>query len=262
MRLSKTLQKLRAGRTARVCSLGHYIPHFLRHAAQYNYDCVWLDLEHRGLEHREVQALLAYSHLADIDVMVRPRTTEKAGLYRYLEDGATGLMIPHVSSAEKARQLVSDVRFPPLGDRGLDGAGFDSDFSYDGAAYPVLANRETFLVVQIESPQAVQNVGNIAASGVDAIFIGTGDLGLRLRHTPDAPDLETAIEQVAQACAGHDLPWGCPVGSPEDLRKRESQGATLLAYGGEFRAIVAMFESASRAFDAGDAQIESEPLDQ
>lgn len=72
---------------------------------------------------REVEALLAFSHLFDIDIMLRPPTLEKTRLYRYLEDGAAGLMIPHVSTAGKAKMLVDAVKFPPLGDRGLDNAG-------------------------------------------------------------------------------------------------------------------------------------------
>ena len=72
--------------------------------------------------------MIYQAHLHDIDMMVRPSTLEKTKLYRYLEDGAAGLMIPHVSDAEKARALVNAVKFPPLGDRGIDAAGLDSNF--------------------------------------------------------------------------------------------------------------------------------------
>jgi len=154
VRKSKTLAKLRANEPVRMCALGHFIPAFIRHAAHHGFDCIWLDLEHRAMSDREVQALLAYFHLFDIDCMLRPPTLEKTRLYRYLEDGATGLMIPHVSTADKARMLVDAVKFPPLGDRGLDGAGLDSDFILAGGdEYVEAANRETFLVVQIETPQ-------------------------------------------------------------------------------------------------------------
>ena len=118
MRKSKTLARIRAGEHVRTCVLGHYIPAFICHAARAGYDCIWLDLEHRALTIHQNQALFAFSHLYDIDIMVRAPTLEKTGLYRYLEDGAAGLMIPHVSTAEKARMLVDSVKFPPLGDRG------------------------------------------------------------------------------------------------------------------------------------------------
>ena len=134
---------------------------------------------------REVEALLLTSHRFDIDIMVRPPTLEKTGLYRYLEDGAAGLMIPHVSTVEKAEMLVQAVKFPPIGDRGLDNAGLDADYHiHDPDPYAAWANRETFLCVQIETPEAVRNVDAIAAvNGIDMIFVGPGDLGLRLRQT-------------------------------------------------------------------------------
>ncbi len=109
MRKSKTLAKIRAGEVARFCCLGHFIPAYIRHAAHFGYDCIWLDLEHRCIDDREVQALLAFFHLFDIDCMLRAPTFEKTRLYRYLEDGATGLMIPHVSTPEKAATLADSV---------------------------------------------------------------------------------------------------------------------------------------------------------
>ena len=117
MRRSKTLARFRNNEAVRLCNLGHYIPAFVKHAAHYGFDAIWLDLEHRLIDEREVQALLAFAHLADIDIMLRPPTLEKTRLYRYLEDGASGLMIPHVSTPEKAQMLVDAVKFPPLGDR-------------------------------------------------------------------------------------------------------------------------------------------------
>ena len=77
---------------------------------------------------REVQALLALCHYNDIDCMVRPPTVERGRLYRYLEDGATGFMMPFVSTVEMAQQVVSAVKFPPLGNRGFEGAGLDADY--------------------------------------------------------------------------------------------------------------------------------------
>lgn len=240
MRPSKTITRWRSGDVARVCALGHFVPSYLRHAAHFGFDCIWLDLEHRLIDEREVQLLLTYSHLYNIDIMLRSPTLEKTRLYRYLEDGAAGLMIPHVSTAEKAKMLVDAVKFPPIGDRGLDGAGFDSDFILAGGPqFPQEANANTFLVVQIETPEAVENVEEIAAvEGVDALFVGPGDLGLRLQHIESDLTLEKAFERVAAAARKSNKVWGCPVASAEDLQKRRDQGARLLARGGDFMALM------------------------
>lgn len=235
MRKSKVLQRIRKSEVIRTCVIGHYIPAYLCHAARAGYDCVWLDLEHRALTIYQVQALLAFSHLYDIDVMLRPPTLEKTGLYRYLEDGAAGLLIPHVSTVEKAEMLVDAVKFPPLGDRGIDNAGLDADFHiHDADEYTQWVNRETFLCVQIETPEGVRNVDAIASvEGVDMIFVGPGDLGLRLRQTGEMT-LDEAWEAVATACKKHGVAFGGPTLGLAEMQKRREMGAQILVNSSEF----------------------------
>ncbi|MCG8598750.1 MAG: aldolase/citrate lyase family protein [Verrucomicrobiales bacterium] len=237
MRISKTLARIRAGEPIRTCVLGHYIPAYVCHAARAGYDCIWLDLEHRALTIHQIQALLAFSHLYDIDIMVRAPTLEKTGLYRFLEDGAAGIMIPHVSTAEKAKMLVDSVKFPPLGDRGIDNAGLDADFHiHDPDEYVAWANKETFLCVQIETPEAVHNIDEIASvEGVDLVFVGPGDLGLRLRQSGEMT-LDEAWERVASACKKHGKAFGGPAMPQSEMEKRHALGAQFLVNASEFGA--------------------------
>jgi len=250
MRRSKTLARIRNGEVIRACVMGHYLPAYVCHAARAGYDCIWLDLEHRALTIREVQAILAFSHLYDIDIMLRPPTLEKTGLYRYLEDGAAGLLVPHVSTAEKAATLVSAVKFPPLGDRGIDNAGLDADFLlHDPDEYVEWANHETFLAVQIETPEAVRNAEEIVAvEGVDLVFVGPGDLGLRLRQTGEMT-LDEAWEAVAAACRKHGKAFGGPAIPPEEMKKRREQGAQLLVNDSEFHSMKTALQENIRRFD-------------
>ena len=249
MRKNNVLAKIRAGQPARLAMMGYFLPPFIAFAAHYGFDGIWLDLEHHNFDRREVQSLLAFFHLYDIDCYVRPATREKAELYRFLEDGATGLMMPMVNSAAEARQLVDAVKFPPLGGRGLDGTGLDTDYGMaDRDAYPEAANRETFLVVQIETPEAVARADEIAAvDGVEGLFIGPGDLGLRLKHDPQGLlDMPNAVAQVSTAAAAHGKAWGQPAFSTEHLRQLVAQGARIIAHGGEYAAIKVMLEERGR----------------
>ena len=239
MRKSKTLARIRNGEAVRICALGHYIPCYIKYAAEYGFDCVWLDLEHRAMDDREGQALMAFFPKYDIDCLLRTSTLAKSKLYRYLEDGASGFLVPHVSTPEKAQAMVDACKFPPIGDRGLDGAGMDNDYMLFDDDYPARTNAETFLVVQIETPEAVDNVDAIASiEGVDGLFVGSGDLGFRLKQSPDYPDLETCIEKVATAAKKHGKAWGLPVGSPEAVQQRKDQGAQLMPRGGEVTALI------------------------
>jgi len=240
-RPSKVLAKIRAGQVARVCNLPNFLPFFPRMAAHFGYDAVWVDGEHRPFDVKEAQSLIAYHHLADIDCLWRPPTFEKGALYRLLEDGASGLMIPHVSTPEKAQALVQAVKFPPLGDRGLDGSGLDGDFYVNmSSSYPKDANRETYLVVQIETPQALENVDEIAATpGVDVLFLGPGDMSLRLNCSPSVndPEMKEAQKKVAAAAKKHGKAWGRPVGTAADVKTIVDLGAQLVVLGGAFLAI-------------------------
>ena len=238
MRASKVLSKIRAGKRAKIAMMGHFMPMFIAYAAEYGFDGIWLDLEHRAMDSREVQALLAFFHLYDIDCILRPATQEKASLYRYLEDGATGLMIPHVNDAATVADLVSKVKFPPLGDRGLEGRGLEANFGLDTAiskdAFVDYATKQTFLSVQIETPQSVENLPEIAAvDGLDMLFVGPSDLSLRMNLLPEDQRLalEETLRRVNTVSREHNLAWGCLARTPDQLKQFADMGANFLLWG-------------------------------
>ena len=239
IRKSKILAKFRSGGFARVCGLGHYLPFYVRHAAHENFDGIWLDLEHRAMGPRELQAMMLWCQRFDIDCMVRAPTLEHTRLYRYLEDGASGLMMPLVPDAARAEQIVQAVKVPPQGNRGLDGAGLDADFGLDfwrpDTTYCEDANEETFLITQLESPEAVANAESIAAvPGVDGLFIGPGDLGRRLQVVGREAELPAMIESVAAAARNAGKAWAITASSIEDIRRYREMGAQLVPWGGDF----------------------------
>jgi len=242
MRNSKILAKIRAGKSAKIAMMGHFLPPFVAYAASLGYDGIWLDLEHRPMDSREIQAMLAYFHLYDIDCMLRTPTREKGQLYRYLEDGATGLIVPHVSDVESGRELVQKVKFPPLGDRGLEGRGLEANFGLDipGTRDPLIehALRETFLVLQIETPQALAAADEIAAiPGVDGLYIGPQDLRLRMLHVPEDEryTTEAAVERIAAICARHSKAWGSLARTIDELQQHAALGSQLLVWGADAR---------------------------
>lgn len=222
-------------------------------AAHFHYDGIWVDAEHRVWDPREIDSMIGRHYAADIDCIWRPPTKEKNGLYRLLEDGASGLMIPHVSTAEQAKSLVQAMKFPPLGDRGFDGAGRDASFWFGAPKdYVAQANLETFLVVQIETQEALDNVDAIAAvPGVDVLFIGPGDLSLRLGCAPGVndPTMMEAQKRVAAAARQHGKTWGRPVGNAEDAATIIGIGALFVVLGSEFVALIHQMTTCSNHFD-------------
>ncbi len=220
-------------------------------AAHFGYDGLWVDGEHRAWDATAQREMILRHHLAGIDCVFRPSAVEKADLSRVLEDGASALMIPMVNTPERARDLVQAAKFPPLGDRGLDGSGLDAQFWVGRSAdYLEQANRETALILQIETPQAVERVEEIASvEGVDILFMGPGDLSVRLGCAPSLqePKLRAVLERMAAACARHGKPWGFPAGTVEDVRTLVAMGALFVNFGGEFMGVLKELERCGAA---------------
>lgn len=238
MRRSRVMEKLRAGEAVRIAMTGHVLPPFLAYAAHNGYDCVWLDMEHHPLDEGEVRSMLAFAQLFDVDVVLRPNTREKMRLGRYLEDGAAGLAIPQVSTADEVRDLVEKVKFPPLGERGMGSPNLQSRYGLDARGdHENLAShalRETFLLVQLETPAGLANLDEMAAvPGFEGFFVGPTDLALRMRHEPEQRRVgyfET-LRLLNDACRRHGLVWGSNPASTAELQVFHDMGAQLLLWG-------------------------------
>jgi 4-hydroxy-2-oxoheptanedioate aldolase len=148
-------------------------------------------------------------------------------------------MIPRVRTVEYVRRVVEYVKFPPVGRRGIDGVNADADWGFiELTDYLAQANERTFIVIQIEDPEAVEIVDEIAAiDGVDVLFVGPGDLSLgygvpgQSRH----PKVERAINLVAEACAKHGKAAGTPAIDAEDTRKLLERGYRLFTTSADYR---------------------------
>ncbi|MBL9211371.1 MAG: hypothetical protein JNL92_12950 [Opitutaceae bacterium] len=255
MRPSLVRSRLRQGKAARIACLYYPTAMLPAHAAAAGFDAIWLDAEHSTWERRELQRLIALHHLANIDCIVRTGSRNATELYHLLEDGATGLMCPLVNTPADAAAIAQAVKFPPVGQRGLDGAGLDNDYYLAGTAtYPAAANAETFLIVQIETPEALANLDAIAGTpGVDGLFIGPGDLSLRFGCPLDwkNPKMIEAQAIVAAAAKRHGKAWGRPSGTAEDIAELARQGAQLIAHGSDFGAVMRMMPAFAKTMKDG-----------
>lgn len=253
MRSSRIRSRLKNNQVARIACLYYPTVMMPAHAAQAGFDALWLDNEHNTWDRREIQRMLSLHHLADIDCIVRTGSRTPTELYRLLEDGATALLIPLVNSREEARALVQAVKFPPIGQRGVDGAGLDNGFGLNGReGYFDAANRETLLIIQIESPEALAVIDQIASvPGLDGLFIGPGDLSLRLNCPMDwaHPAMSQAQACVAAAAAKHGIAWGRPARTAEDIRSLAALGGRLIAHGSDYGAVSQMLPQFGARFN-------------
>ena len=118
------------------------------------------------------------------------------------------------------------------------------------------ANAETFLIVQIESPEALANLDRIAGTpGIDGIFVGPGDLALRLDCPMDwtLPKMTAAEDAVAAAAKKHRIAWGRPAGNVEQIARVMRKGGRLIAHGSDFGAIMTMLPTYAKNLAEGTA---------
>ncbi len=240
---SRTLNKLRAGEFVRVAGMSRLSDPWLAEViGRTGYDVIWFDMEHRAFPYSVIDPISLACRATNIDLMVRVLKTGYTAPMRALEFGANGLMIPHIRSAEEARQWVEWTRFPPLGKRGFDGAGSDADYGFaNPLEYMKHANEETFLMLQIEDKEAVDSIEEIAAvEGVDLLFVGPGDLTLSygVPMQTGHPLIQKAIDRVAEATAKHGKWWGIPTGSPESAQSMLDRGARFITCGGDHGALI------------------------
>jgi 2-keto-3-deoxy-L-rhamnonate aldolase RhmA len=142
------------------------------------FDWLFLDLEH-GTMSIDAAAQIATAALdAGIAPLARVPNGEYAIATRLLDNGALGIVMPHVDTAEAARRVVEQLKYPPTGHRSMGGIGphYSLRLALTGEAASAL-NAANLTVVMLETPAAIANAEAIAAvPGIDVLLIGTNDL--------------------------------------------------------------------------------------
>jgi 4-hydroxy-2-oxoheptanedioate aldolase len=198
-------------------------------------DCIWMDIEHMPTSVETLSQMIRATRVGVSDVMARMAKGEFMLMGRLLEAGAQGIMYPRCDNAKEAREVVRWAKFAPLGERGFMGANMDQPYgSMDMGEYVQFANRETFLVIQVESPRAVKQSRAIAeVEGVDVVFFGPGDFSVLCGRPGDFknPVLRQARARAARDALAAGKRFGTLVFSVDMAKECLDLGATLLCYG-------------------------------
>lgn len=261
MRKSKVLHKLRAGSFVSCFKVNIPDPRVADIAALTGFDCVWVDMEHIGQDWTNLAASIWATKSQDTDILVRVSRGSYSDYIRPLELDATGIMVPHVMSAEEAREVVHKTRFHPLGRRPLDGGNNDGAYTMmDFNRYIEEANRERFIILQIEDPEPLKHLDEIASlGGYDMLFFGPGDFsqGIGAIGQWDHPDITSARRQVAETARKHGKFAGT-VGSPANLNELKSMGYQFVSVGADVVGLSQYCQKMLSAFDTEERKNSSE----
>jgi 2-keto-3-deoxy-L-rhamnonate aldolase RhmA len=176
------------------------------------FDFLSLDLEHSSLDVDTAAQIAMTATMAGIAPLVRAPQTALHDAARLLDSGAQGVIVPHVSSAREAREIVDLFRYPPAGHRSIAALMPQLAFERHPAAEAArLVDDETLLVAMLETQEAIDAADEIAAvGGIDVLLVGTHDLcaGMGIPGRVDDPRIEAAYRHVIAACRRYGISAG------------------------------------------------------
>lgn len=198
-------------------------------------DCLCLDAEHAPFDRLAIDHAVLAARAGGMEVLVRIPAVTPEHVLNALDCGATGVVAPHIRSAAEARALVAMARYGP-GGRGYAGSSRAAGYTTRPmAAHLAGSAARTVVVAQIEDPEAVEAIDDIAAvPGVDALFVGRVDL--TVAYGADSQDdalVVAAVEAICAAGRRHGVPVGMFLARPSDVPHWRAQGATFFLLGSD-----------------------------
>ncbi|MFW6116332.1 MAG: HpcH/HpaI aldolase family protein [bacterium] len=208
MNVNKAKEKLRRGETVFGCMCIMHHPSVVEILGYAGFDVVCIDGEHAPLDRQTCEHMVRAAECVGITPIFRSALNHPDEILPYLDTGITGVMVPHVNSAEEAQRVVDAVKYAPLGKRGMT-PGRANAYAVSGVPtkrYIEASNRETLVLVQIEEAEAVRNLPEmLEINGIDVYVIGPGDLSHSLgysgqrEHPEVLKVIDNIIDQVLEA---------------------------------------------------------------
>ena len=165
-----------------------------------------------------------------------------------LDIGAYGVVWPHVSTVEEARNAVSACRYPRLssaprynppgirGDAPARAAKYwglsQPDYYARADVWPLAPQGEILAIIQCEDTKAIENLPRMLQEvpGIGVVLIGEGDLSQELGHPREYehPVVAEAIERILKICKDHNVPCGHPHPDAKNIERLIASGYRFL----------------------------------
>ena len=190
------------------------------------FDGAWIETEHGPFDFADLPDLTRACDLWGMTSVVRVNLNLPGVIYRTLDVGAQGVVVPHVDTAEQARAVVDAGKFAPIGHRG----NYGGRQSFGVEDYLTRANDETLLVVLIEDVVAIENLDEIlAVDHIDCFFVAPGDLSqsMGLPGGMNNPEVQRVVDDAVERIIAAGRVAGS-LASIETVEETIAKGARLL----------------------------------
>jgi 2-keto-3-deoxy-L-rhamnonate aldolase RhmA len=200
--------------------------------AGHGFDFLAIDMEHTTISLEQAQRIIAASQSFGVPCLPRPVSHSNDWIKPLLDSGADGIVAPMVNNKNQSEEILNLLKFSPEGKRsfGVNRAhGYGSNF----ASYVANWNKSSIYIAQIETKEAVANIGEIlSSSNLDGIMIGpydmSGSLGVPGETTH--PLVQEAEKTVITACKSAGKSCGTQLAdfSEENIQKAIAKGYTFI----------------------------------
>ena len=195
---------------------------------QLGFDFVVIDEEHAPFDRVTTDQALLAARASNIAGIVRVPEANPSQLLGVLDAGATGVLVPHVYSAQKAEDLVAACRYRG-GKRGFSNTTRAGDYGSLGfQKHAEQSDAYVTVIAMIEDIAAIDVIDEIVAvDGLDGVFIGRGDLTAAYGgQGMDDPRVRAAAEKIAKATRAAGKPVCMMVGTYAEAKTFTEIGAS------------------------------------
>lgn len=198
-------------------------------------DMVCLDAEHSPFDRLVQDQCLLALRAQQMPVLVRLPSTSPEYILNALDCGATGIVAPHITSAEMASELVRAAHFG-AGGRGYAGSTRAARYTRKAMSDHLTdSGEQTVVIAQIEDLEALDNIDAIAAvEGIDCLFIGRIDLSVAMgAASPKDEAVVAAVEKICASAVAAGRPVGMFVGDISEVPYWQERGASFFLLGSD-----------------------------
>lgn len=222
-------------------------------AGNSGFDWLLIDMEHGWGSHAHLLPQIQAAGATPAAPFVRIEDNQTPRFKRVLDLGASGIMIPYISSVAEAEHAVSAMRYPPRGVRGVAKLSRGSGFGADFEDYFENGHEQLTTVIQVETVDALNDIDNIASvDGVDVLFVGPMDLtvNMGIRGQFDHPDYISAQKKIAEAAKNAGKAAGILLQSADQVSPTLDLGYTFVALGSDGALVNLGMRQLASAFDS------------
>ncbi len=166
-------------------------------------DFIVFDSEHGYMTPETMENMVRAAECSRLTPFIRVPQNERQYILKALDIGALGIHVPMVNTRDDAEKAVYHAKYYPRGGRGLAFSQRSTRYGVgvDKRKYLEESNRETMVMVHLETRQAIENLPRILeVEGVDVLFIGPTDLAQSLGYYGD-PGHEEVQTMITEAMA-------------------------------------------------------------